>query len=275
MVLGVDVGGSKVKFVLWDGKRVLRRGGLRWRFGGRWEDLREEVENLRGRMDFDKMGFAVKGVWTRREKESLGRVLGGVVISDVEGVLFDAFGGGDGMVLIAGTGSICVARKGGKIFRYGGYGYIFSDWGSGFWMGKMAVELALKKESFLRIAIFGTEDMEEIRGKIKRIMGMDKEKMVRKIAEFSKVVFEVAKMGDEDANYILESAIRELLVMCLKVHRVSEVQEIALHGGLFRDPYFRERFISLLKRYSMDVVGYNFDGARGVAKFTMASGGLR
>ncbi|MCC6012359.1 hypothetical protein LM594_05260 [Candidatus Caldipriscus sp.] len=275
MVLGVDVGGSKVKFVLWDGKRVLRRGSLRWRFGGRWEDLKEEVENLRGRMDFDKMGFAVKGVWTKREKESLGRVLGGVVISDVEGVLFDAFGEGDGMVLIAGTGSICVARKGGKIFRYGGYGYIFSDWGSGFWIGKMAVELALKKESFLRIAIFGTEDMEEIRGKIKRIMGMDKEKMVRKIAEFSKVVFEVAKMGDEDANYILESAIRELLVMCLKVYRVSEVQEIALHGGLFRDPYFRERFISLLKRYSMNVVGYNFDGARGVAKFTMASGGLR
>jgi N-acetylglucosamine kinase-like BadF-type ATPase len=105
-------------------------------------------------------------------------------------------------------------------------------------------------------------------------MGMDKEKMVRKIAGFSKVVIEVAKMGDEDANYILESAVRELLVMCLKVHRVSEVQEVALHGGLFRDTYFREKFISLLKRYSINVVGYKFDGARGVAKFTMASGGL-
>jgi len=61
-------------------------------------------------------------------------------------------------------------------------------------------------------------------------MGMDKEKMVRKIAGFSKVVLEVAKMGDEDANYILESAIRELLVMCLKVRRVSRFKRLPYTG---------------------------------------------
>jgi len=273
MVLGVDVGGTKTKFVLWDGKRVLKRGKLNWKFGEKWEDLRGEVETLD--LKFGKVGFAVKGVWTKGERERLKKVLGGVVISDVEGVLFDAFGEKDGMVLIAGTGSICVARKNGKIFRYGGYGYIFSDWGSGFWIGKMAVEMALKRESFLKIALFGTEDLEEIRVKIKRILGLERDKMVRKVAEFSRAVFEVAKMGDEDANYILELALRELLNMCLRVYRDSGVENIALHGGLFRDRYFRERFLSLLKRYYLNVVGYNFDGARGVAKFTMASGGLK
>ncbi len=275
MVLGVDIGGSRSRFVIWDGSRVLMRGNLKWKFGQSWEDLKREVYDLKKKINFEGLGFAIKGVWTRKEKERMRRVLGGLVTSDVEGVLFDAFGEGDGMVLVSGTGSICVARKDGKIVRYGGYGYIFSDWGSGFWIGKMAVEMALKRESFLRLALFGTEDLEEIRRKIKRIMNMDRERMVRKIARFSKVVIQVAMMGEEDANYILESAIRELLAMCLKVYRDSGVENLALHGGMFVNAYFRERFVSKVKRYNMNVVGYKFDGARGVAKLTMASGGLK
>lgn len=275
LVLGVDVGGSYIRFVIWDGKRVIKSGRLKWDYGCDWEGLKRSVYGLKRDFDIDKVGFAIKGAWTKREKKKLEKVLGGVVISDVEGVFFDAFGNNDGMVLISGTGSICYAKKGNKTFRYGGYGYLFSDWGSAFWMGKMAVELLLKKDSFLRIAIFKTEDLEKIRLRIKRLMDLDRGKMIKKVASFSKIVLKVAEMGDEDANYLVNFAIRELLGMCIKVYDISGVSSLALHGGMFKNKLLREKFLKMAKRYNFDIKGYGFDGALGVAKFITASGGLK
>ncbi|MEO0138265.1 MAG: BadF/BadG/BcrA/BcrD ATPase family protein [candidate division WOR-3 bacterium] len=274
-VLGVDVGGSYTKFVIWDGERVLKRGRLKWNYGSDWNDLKILVDKLMEDFDVHYVGFAIRGVWTKGEKKKLEKVLNGKVISDVEGVFFDAFGYDEGMVLIAGTGSICLAKKGNKTFRYGGYGYLFSDWGSAFWIGKMAVELLLKKESFLRMAIFRTEDLEKIRLKVKRIMELDRGKMIKRVASFSKIVLKVAEIGDEDANYLVNSAIRELLGMCIKVYDISGVSSLALHGGLFKSKLIRDRFLNLAKRYNFDIKGYGFDGALGVAKFIMASGGLK
>ncbi len=274
-VLGVDVGGSYTKFVIWDGKRVVKRGRLKWNYGDDWKDLKILVDKLKEDFDARCVGFAIRGVWTKEEKRKLEKVLNGKVVSDVEGVFFDAFGNNDGMVLIAGTGSICFAKKGNKTFRYGGYGYLFSDWGSAFWVGKMAVELLLKKESFLRMAIFGTEDLEKIRLKVKRIMELDKGKMIKEVASFSKIVLKVAEMGDEDANYIVNFAIRELLGMCIRVYEISGISSLALHGGMFKSEFLRERFLNLAKRYNFDIKGYGFDGALGVAKFITASGGLK
>ncbi len=150
---------------------------------------------------------------------------------------------------------------------------MFSDWGSGFWIGKMAVELLLKKESFLRVALFNTENIEEIRRKIKKVLSQSREDMIRKISSFSRTVIKVAELGDDDGIYIINLAIRELMNMCLKVREMCGVDKVALHGGLFKNRFFRENFINLASRYYFYIVGYNFDGARGAAKFTMASGG--
>lgn len=274
-VVGLDIGGSRSRFVLWDGRKILKRGHLKWKYGDSWIKLRELVEDLRIKLNTDSVSYAIKGVWGEKEKRKMERILKGKVISDVEGVLYDAFGEKDGMVLIAGTGSICVARKKGEIYRFGGYGYLFSDWGSAFWIGRMAVELLLRKESFLRIAIFNSEDLEDVRNEIKRILAMKDEHKVRKIAGFSRVVIRCAELGDQDSIYIVLSAIRELINMCVKVRDETGIKDLAVHGGLFKNDYFKENFSKYVKRYGFNIVGYGFDGARGAAKFTMASGGLR
>jgi len=274
-VVGLDIGGSRSRFVLWDGRKILKRGHLKWKYGDSWIKLRELVEDLRIKLNADSVSYAIRGVWGEKEKRKMERILKGKVISDVEGVLYDAFGEKDGMVLIAGTGSICVARKNGEIYRFGGYGYLFSDWGSAFWIGRMAVELLLKRESFLRIAIFNSEDLEDVRNEIKRILTLKDEYKVRKIARFSRVVIRCAELGDQDSIYIVLSAIRELINMCIKVREQSGIKDLAVHGGLFKNDYFKENFSKYAKRYGFNIVGYGFDGARGAAKFTMASGGLR
>ncbi len=66
------------------------------------------------------------------------------VVSDLETSLEAAFGGGPGVIVIAGTGSIAYGRDAhGKTARAGGWGLAISDEGSGQWIGRAAVSAVL------------------------------------------------------------------------------------------------------------------------------------
>ncbi len=58
-----------------------------------------------------------------------------------------AFDGGPGIVVIAGTGSVAygVATDGTRL-RVGGWGYLFGDEGSAFWLGRRAIRDAMRAE---------------------------------------------------------------------------------------------------------------------------------
>ncbi|MCA9882170.1 MAG: hypothetical protein KC708_04345 [Anaerolineae bacterium] len=60
--------------------------------------------------------------------------------SDVEVALVGAHGGRIGALLIAGTGSVIAGIDGeDQLVRYGGWGYVFGDEGSGYWIGRQAL----------------------------------------------------------------------------------------------------------------------------------------
>ena len=67
-----------------------------------------------------------------------------VVHDDAEIALRAAVPHGDGVVLIAGTGSIAYARVGEEVHRAGGYGYLLGDDGSGFAIGRAALAQMLR-----------------------------------------------------------------------------------------------------------------------------------
>ena len=60
-----------------------------------------------------------------------------VVAGDQEAALLGGIGQAPGILLIAGTGSICIAQDGeGNHFRTGGYGHIIDDAGSAYAAGR-------------------------------------------------------------------------------------------------------------------------------------------
>ncbi len=273
-VIGIDVGGTGSRYVLLDDDgEVLESGGLRWRYGGDLNDLSSEIRDLKKGKGALKVGVAMRGVWGEGERERVRGQLGvDVVMSDVEGAFYDAFRD-EGMVVVAGTGSICYGRRGDRVSRFGGFGPLIDDWGSGFWMGRLAVEIALKKESFLRLALFGTEDLNEIRNVLADLQRRPFPEMVREVARYSEVVVRAAEMGEEDASFVVKSALRELLGMCLWVREdLGNVRSIALHGGLFRSSFFRKHFLSLLRRYAFNRIVENTDAAKGVGRWLLREG---
>ena len=66
------------------------------------------------------------------------------VVGDTEIALEAAFGGGPGVIAIAGTGSIAYGRDAsGNTARAGGWGFAISDEGSGHWIGRHAISAIL------------------------------------------------------------------------------------------------------------------------------------
>src|SRR5207237_9144432 len=63
------------------------------------------------------------------------------VVTDAEIALYGATGGAPGLVLIAGTGSICCGRNArGKRVCAGGWGPLAGDEGGGSWLARRALQ---------------------------------------------------------------------------------------------------------------------------------------
>ncbi len=67
------------------------------------------------------------------------------VVGDMQIALTAAFGGGPGVIVIAGTGSIAYGRDAeGRTARAGGWGFAISDEGSAHWIGRAAIRAVLR-----------------------------------------------------------------------------------------------------------------------------------
>ncbi len=68
------------------------------------------------------------------------------LVSDAEVAFTDAFGEGPGILLVAGTGSIALARseEGDPLRRVGGWGALLGDEGSGYGIGLAALRAAIR-----------------------------------------------------------------------------------------------------------------------------------
>ncbi|HZT70794.1 MAG TPA: BadF/BadG/BcrA/BcrD ATPase family protein [Terriglobia bacterium] len=79
--------------------------------------------------------------WIRRYIPARAHLL----TTDAAITLEAALGGSEGIIVIAGTGSISFARdEKGEVFRVGGWGSLFDDAGSGYDIGRKAIAAALR-----------------------------------------------------------------------------------------------------------------------------------
>lgn len=73
-----------------------------------------------------------------------------LVVSDSIAWQVGAFGGGDGVVLAAGTGAVAVGLLDGRVARADGFGLLLGDDGGGAWVGREALRAAVRGHEALR-----------------------------------------------------------------------------------------------------------------------------
>jgi len=156
---------------------------------------------------------------------------------DARIALEGAFGGGPGLILIAGTGSVVLGkRSNGEIFRVGGWGWILGDEGGGRYIGLEALKAVTRdmdgrsdattlKELFA--ARFGLSSREKI------IVAVYQEEF--SIPSLAPLVLQAAEKGDSIALQILQDSsalVAEQVSAAAKRIKEGETTKVVFVGGL-------------------------------------------
>ena len=185
-----------------------------------------------------------------------GRLL---VTTDAEIALAGATGGGSGIAVLSGTGSIAVGRDAqGRGARAGGWGYIFGDEGGAFDLVRQALRAALRMEegwgppTGLRRALLEATAARDANHALHLFYTAEWPRS--RVAALAKSVDEVALSGDAVAREILHGAARELAFLTAAVrHQLWQPEDpvsVYYVGGVFQSPLVLERFRYLVEMES-------------------------
>jgi N-acetylglucosamine kinase-like BadF-type ATPase len=149
----------------------------------------------------------------------------------------------DGISIVAGTGSICYGERNGAIARCGGWGELFSDEGSAYWIACKGLNLFSRMSDgraargplydIVRQRLGLTEDL-DLCGHVFSRLGGDR----AQIAQLSKWVTEAAAAGDAQDTSIVREAAEELARMVDATRRqlefgAAESVSVSYSGGVF------------------------------------------
>ncbi|MGD8361182.1 MAG: BadF/BadG/BcrA/BcrD ATPase family protein [Gemmatimonadota bacterium] len=214
------------------------------------------------------------------EKALLSRALARSVAvgTDVEGAHRDAFGGGPGVLLVVGTGSIAWGRDPrGREIRVGGWGEPLGDEGSGYWMGLQGLRAIARAadgrsaSTALSRVVLETLGLPEPRALIPWTANSSK----GEIAALAPLVLEAAEAGDREAAEILAEGLMALLrhleVVRSRWPDSKDLIPMALVGGLtVEGSLLRRRLAPLVTRVGGRLVSRAVIPARGAAQLALA-----
>lgn len=177
--------------------------------------------------------------------------------------------GGDGAILILGTGSVGMVKRGEDSFSIGGYGFPISDEGSGAALGLSAIRHALRAlDGRTRPTPLSQAITKQFDHAIPRVIAWMDDAAPSDYASFAPLVMDYADNGDEIALSIVRAA-------ALHVERFIETivsrgaPRCVLMGGVAErmKPWLRVRIVAQLQ----DAIGDALDGALILAGRPIAS----
>lgn len=271
-IVGIDGGGTKTSFALFsDEGVVLNRVVLETihilqvseeTFCERLTKGFKEVISIVPEQESIKICLGLAGYGQEPSLRSIierlvNQVLGNypyLLMNDVEIALSGALNYQDGIVLIAGTGSIGFAKHQDKMKRVGGWGYAIGDEGSAYWIAKKMLAIFAKQadgrlgKTLLYELLMKHLELENDFDIISYVMTTLNQSR-DKIAELSMICYEAAKQKDEYAIEIFNEAALELAMMANQL--LNEFDEdivlISMIGGVSKaQDVYLESFKSYL-----------------------------
>ncbi len=179
-----------------------------------------------------------------------------MVTNDAVIALAGATASGQGIITIAGTGSIAFGRNAeSRTARAGGWGHIFGDEGGGFDIARQALRAVLRMEegwgaaTNLERKLLEATDSQTANEMLHKFYTDDWPRS--RVATLARLVDTAAIEGDALAAGILDSAAQELALLTGAVRsqlwKPGEAIDVAFIGGVFASRRLLERFRMLVE----------------------------
>lgn len=262
-LIGIDGGGTRTTLAVADpqGVEILRRTGPAGLVDPRRPAAAAEMLTELTREALAAAGLSgpaaalcagLAGVGNLAEREIVETALerAGIarrvwVRSDGETALHGALGGGPGVLLIAGTGSVAYGRsEDGRVERCGGWGLVVGDEGSGYAVGREALSAALR-------AVDGRGPRTLLLPTLLQGLGLSAPEAIppwagradkSEIAALAVHALHLARDGDEVATDIVRDAATQLAehaaALIRRLAPWNAATAVVAHGGVARDPTF-------------------------------------
>lgn len=258
-MLGVDAGGSATRAVLIADGQVLSRLDDPPLNVLLQADAFERLVTLITASGAAVAGLGLAGLRGPEHAADMGAKLAAatgvdvVIVDDTEAALAGAFGAGPGVIVIAGTGSNALGQSvDGRTARAGGYGFLVGDEGSAYWFASQAMRAALRshdgsgpKSEALESAV--TEEYGSDFDAIVRLLyrdPADRQLLTRLTRAVMALDDDPVMTGILDAGCDYLVALANVLRKQLGTAQRGDELPVAMHGGVFSNPYVRGRFVS-------------------------------
>jgi N-acetylglucosamine kinase-like BadF-type ATPase len=162
--------------------------------------------------------------------------------------------GKDGIIIIAGTGSVCYGRYKGRTDKTGGWGHVLGDEGSGYWIALEALKRMTVEQdsgfmvSELSLKIIAHLEVRDVDGMKEFVHNAGK----NAIADVAVVVTELARDGNSIALDILDRAGFALALMTERLYKKMDIYgpiDIGLSGGILcNSEQVREQLCKYLEK---------------------------
>lgn len=275
-IIGVDGGGTKTELIAYDlsGNELYKTQGS---YGNLSVNVEEALNNIEDVIDkciislkedectFIALGLAgiesgnYKQILTERLKERFKVEV--QAMNDADIALAALLKGKDGILTIAGTGSICYGINKDNKARAGGWGHLIGDEGSGYYISMAAIKhMAKRDDDGLSLDFLSKSILSELSlSTAQEIKGFVYSKAKADIASLATIVVKCAEEGDRIAINILEQAGRDLAIttweVCKKLELYEEVN-IGIVGSVLKKcnivkGAFHEELSTRLKSFNL------------------------
>jgi N-acetylglucosamine kinase-like BadF-type ATPase len=183
------------------------------------------------------------------------------ITGDQETALCGAHDSEYGIILIAGTGSICYGKnESGLSHRAGGYGYLIDDEGSGYSIGRDLLSALVRAndgrlpQTAVTGMVYEQLQMESVQQIISFVY--DKRTNKKDIAALAPLLSEACSLGDKVALSIAKKSACSLFEIVVPVVEKLSLQEgnLAMAGSvLLKNSFVQTTFVEMLKQSYPDM----------------------
>lgn len=251
-IIGIDAGGTKTTACAFSmsGELLLTTTSS---FGNVTLNFNEAIKNIRSAVDeiisslgdgYSMIVLGGSGIETGDNKALVRFSLGECyqdkvyVTNDAMLALYSALKGKNGILIIAGTGSIGYLKHGNQLHRFGGWGHLINDDGSGYSIVMKAIRYIAysfdtnKSDTLLKTAIFEQLKITELR----ELVDFTYKATKGELASLVPTIVQVAIDGDEQAKSILRWAGERLAYLALGLCDQYNVikPKIAISGSIIK-----------------------------------------